>query len=88
MNQVTVRGLDKELEQRVRHLAENEHLSLNKAALRLMRRGAGLERSAASNTNAIGHQLDDFIGSWDNAQADEFDAAVKVFETIDMEQWQ
>lgn len=88
MNQLTLRGLDTELEQQLRRLAENEHISLNKAALRLMRRGAGLEPRSQPTPNVIGHQLDDFIGSWDATQQAEFDAAVKVFETIDTEQWQ
>lgn len=86
MNQLTLRGFDKELEQRIRQLAEQEHISLNKAALQLMRRGSGLDRSATSNV--IGNGLDDFIGSWSAAQAADFDEAVAVFEGIDPEQWQ
>ncbi|WP_232210364.1 hypothetical protein [Nitrococcus mobilis] len=45
MNQLTFRGLDKELERRIRQLAEQEHISMNKAALKLMRRGSGLDRA-------------------------------------------
>lgn len=86
MNQLTLRGLDSELEQYVRHMAATEHMSLNKAALRLMRRGAGLEQDG-SKTNGIGRRLDDFIGSWSDEQAAEFDAAVTAFETVDPEQW-
>lgn len=47
MNQLTLRGLDKELERRIREFAEQEHIFLNKAALKLMRRGAGLNHAAA-----------------------------------------
>ncbi len=43
MTQLTLRGLDPELEKRLRELAARDQLSLNKAALKLMRRGAGLE---------------------------------------------
>lgn len=87
MNQLTLRGLDKELDQRVRRLAQKERTSLNKAALHLMRRGAGMESTAAQSC-AIGDRLDDFIGSWTAAQAAEFDKAVATFEGIDAEQWQ
>ena len=49
MKQLTVRGLDEELSERVRRLAEHEHISLNQAALRLLRKGAGLPASSPSN---------------------------------------
>lgn len=87
MNQLTLRGLDKELERRIRQLAEQEHISLNKAALKLMHRGSGLDR-ATPESNVIGNRLDDFIGSWSAAEAADFDEAVAVFEEIDAEQWQ
>lgn len=87
MSQLTLRGFDKELERCVRQLAEQEHMSLNKAALHLMRRGSGLDRETP-DSNVIGDRLDDFIGSWSAAQAADFDDAVAVFEEIDTEQWQ
>ncbi len=34
MNQLSIRGFDKELERRIREVAKKRHLSLNKAALR------------------------------------------------------
>lgn len=87
MNQLTLRGLEKELERRIRQLAEQEHISMNKAALKLMRRGSGLDH-AAPDSNMIGDRLDDFIGSWSAEEAADFDNAVAVFEEIDAEQWQ
>jgi hypothetical protein len=87
MNQLTLRGFDKHLERRIRQIAKQEHVSLNKAALQLMRRGAGLD-SDAPDPYMIGDALDDFIGSWSAGQAEAFDAATTVFEKIDAEQWQ
>ncbi|MDN5850399.1 MAG: hypothetical protein L0H63_12320 [Nitrococcus sp.] len=87
MNQLTLRGLDKELEGCIRQLAEHEHISMNKAALKLMRRGSALDR-AGPDSNMIGDRLDDFIGSWNAADAADFDNAVAVFGEIDPEQWQ
>lgn len=86
MNQLTVRGFDKRLEQRIRQLAQRECVSLNKAALQLLRRGAGLD-SDASDPQAIGVNLDDFIGSWEESDAEAFDAAMAEFEEVDEEQW-
>lgn len=86
MNQLTLRGFDKELEQRIQQLAKQEHISLNKAALRLMRRGSGLDRETP-DSHEIGDQLDEFIGSWSPAEAADFDKAIAVFEQVDAEQW-
>ena len=88
MSQITLRGFDQELEQQIRQLAEQEHTSLNKAALKLVRRGANLERGAGAGTEVIGNQLNNFIGSWDNDQSRDFDQAVAVFQTVDAELWQ
>ncbi|MGH8225756.1 MAG: hypothetical protein ACRER1_06365 [Gammaproteobacteria bacterium] len=87
MTQLTVRGFDKRLAHRIRQIARHESISLNKAALKLMRRGAGLHDDA-SQINAIGDRLDGFIGSWDKTQAEEFERETSVFETVDAEQWQ
>ena len=87
MRQLTVRGFDDELSDRLRGLAQREGISLNQAALRLLRKGAGLS-DAARDTDKIGSSLDHLFGSWTREEADEFDAAVAEFETIDESDWQ
>lgn len=47
MKQLTIRGFDDELSERIRREAEEEGISLSKAALRLLRRGAGLPTAKA-----------------------------------------
>ena len=42
MNQITVRGFDDELADHIRRLAERDGTSLNRAALKLLRKGAGM----------------------------------------------
>ena len=42
MNQLTVRGFGDELGESIRRLAQREGISLNQAALKLLRKGAGL----------------------------------------------
>ena len=42
MNQLTVRGFDDELAERIQRLAKRDGTSLNQAALKLLRKGAGL----------------------------------------------
>jgi hypothetical protein len=66
MDRLSLHGLDKELVRRISELARREHLSMNTAALLLMRRGANLlERSPESA--AVGSALNRFIGRWSAA---------------------
>ena len=87
MNQLTVRGFDDELSAILHRLAKQEGISLNQAALRLLRKGAGLTDSSKGNPNAIGDSLDDLFGAWSRDEAESFDAALEVFETVDEAAW-
>ena len=86
LKQLTVRGFDSDLERRLRLEARSAGVSLNQAALRLLRRGAGLggERTAP---NAIGSALDHLIGTWSEADARSLQEATAVFERVDEEYW-
>jgi hypothetical protein len=86
LKQLTLRGFDPELERRLRIEARDAGVSLNRAALRLLRWGAGLggERSAP---NAVGSALDHFIGNWSDADARSLEQATAVFERVDEEFW-
>lgn len=86
MDQLTVRGFGDDLSAHIHRLAKREGISLNQAALRLLRRGAGLTDSK-ENPNAIGSSLDHLFGVWSRDEADSFDAALEVFETIDPTAW-
>ena len=63
MKQLTVRGFDDELAEAIRQLARHDGTSLNQAALKLLRRGAGLPDGQGDGRN-IGSGLDDLFGSW------------------------
>ncbi len=86
MNQITVRGFDDELSACLRRLAKREGLSLNQAALRLLRRGAGLAEGPVWE-ETVGDSFDRLIGSWTQADADEMEAALEELETIDETAW-
>ena len=86
MNQLTIRGLDDELSAAVCRLAKTEGISLSQAALRLLKKGAGLTDSK-ENRHAIGTSLDDLFGVWDQDEAESFDAALEIFETVDESAW-
>ena len=86
MNQLTVRGFDDVLSAKLRSLASQEGISLNQAALKLLRKGAGLTDDK-KNPNVIGDSLDDLFGTWSQEEADKFDAALEVFERVDESMW-
>lgn len=86
MKQLTVRGFDDSLAARIRSLAEREGISLNQSVLRLLRRGAGLT-DHAGDAGTVGPSLDHLIGSWSSEEADELDAALEEFDTIDEAIW-
>ena len=83
MRQLTVRGFDDELSNRLKGLAQREGISLNQAALRLLRKGAGLPETSG----AIGHSLDHLFGVWTQDEFEKFNKELEVFETIDEELW-
>lgn len=59
MTQLTLRGFDLELERALKRLARQQGVSLNQAALRLMRKGAGLESAVLE---PIGDAIEPFVG--------------------------
>lgn len=86
MKQLTVRGFDKDLERRLRDVAKTRGVSLNQAALILLREGAGLE-VPRRRANVVGDSLDDLIGSWSKAEEGEFLGAIGNLEEIDPSLW-
>lgn len=86
MNQITVRGFDDNLNASLHRLAKQEGISLHQAALKLMRKGAGLADSA-ERTDTIGFSLDRLMGTWTATKADELDCALEEFEAIDGSAW-
>jgi hypothetical protein len=86
MRQLTIRGFGKELERRIRRLARREGISLNKAVMRLLRQGAGLDGQVGPGAR-VGTALDHAIGTWTDAEADDFAEAVKDLERVETAFW-
>jgi hypothetical protein len=84
-SQLTIRGLDARLQREIRNLARREHLSLNKAAVRLLEKGAGLTEPMPADR--IGGSLDHLIGTWSEDEATAFLASIHSCEQIDPELW-
>ncbi|MDE0134482.1 MAG: hypothetical protein OXH86_05540 [Acidimicrobiaceae bacterium] len=86
MEQLTVRGFGDDLSDAMERFAETEGVSLNKAALRLLRKGAGLSEVADAD-DSIGSSLDHLIGSWSQEEYLEAVAVLKELDVIDEEAW-
>lgn len=81
MNQLTIRRLGNDLADRIKDLARCEGTSLNQAALKLLRKGIGLEE-ASEGTDTVGSSLDHLIGTWTQAESEELDSALEDFEMV------
>lgn len=86
LNQLTIRGFDDALESRIQQLAHQEGISLNRAVLKLLRRGAGLGKPGGS-ANTVGSALDHLIGTWTPEEAAEMERALEDLSQIDEAMW-
>ena len=71
---ITLRNLPAEVEKAILETGRREGISLNKATLRLLQRSL---RKPARNSD-----FDEFFGTWSDAEADEFDAALAEMRRI------
>ncbi len=86
MKQLTLRGFDLELEQRLQHIAETENTSLNKTVLKLLHQATGLKPKVFVKP-VIGDSLTPFLGLWTDEEADQFNSDIKYLDTVDDELW-
>ncbi len=87
LSQLTLRGFDAQLERRLREVARDRDLSLNRAALLLIRRGASLTAGAREEPAEVGGALDRFIGLWSRHDEEELLDAIQPFAEIDAGLW-
>ena len=71
---ITLRNLPAEVERAILETSRREGISRNKATLRLLQ--ASLHKPARNS------DFDDFIGTWSDAEADAFDAALAEMRRI------
>lgn len=83
--QLTLRGLDARVQREIRALARKERISLNKAAVRLLEKGAGVTTVQAEDR--IGASLDHLIGTWSAAEAKAFLTSIEACEQVDQDLW-
>ncbi len=85
VSQITLRGLEPRLLAEVQKVARRKGVSMNKAALSILKQGAGIDEP--SDTTRIGAAVDRFVGSWTKVEAGQFSKSIRSLEQVDEELW-
>lgn len=85
MKAITLRNIPPRLARAIEKTAARSGLSLNKAVIRLLEEGLGLDDGLRKPH--LYDDLDELAGSWTAEEAAEFDEALRGMRTIDPELW-
>lgn len=80
--QLTLRQIPEDVEQELRREAARNDTSLNRTAIAALRRGLGLPPPVRRRRD-----VSELAGKWTNAQAEDFEARLQIFENVDEERW-
>lgn len=86
MKQLSLRGFDRELERRIREIARKQRISLNRATISLLRKGAGLSEGD-KGADVVGDSMDFLIGKWSKEESEAFLKSISPLEQIDGSFW-
>lgn len=84
MTQITLRGMDPEIERNVRRLAKKKGKSLNRVILDMIYHHTGLKKE---DKIPPANSLRTLAGGWSEKDASEFLESIKSCEQIDEEMW-
>ena len=82
--QLSLRGVDRELERLLRREAQRRGLSLNQTVLRLLREALGI---AGPVRGRVFDDLDHLAGTWTEKEAEDFEARLREMRGLDEELW-
>jgi plasmid stability protein len=81
MQQITIRGLDCEVEKKIRDIASSSKKSINQVIKDIIHKNFNKKESPAAS-------LKQLAGGWNQKDAADFRAAIQPCEQIDDEMWQ
>lgn len=84
MAQITLRGMEQEVEQEIRRLARERGLSLSRTVLDIVCEYTGLKKG---KKRPAAHSLKKLAGGWTEKDAAEFLESIRSCEQIDEEVW-
>jgi hypothetical protein len=85
MGQITLRGMEPEMEREIRKMAKESGRSLNRVILDVLAKATGFDRG---KKRPRADSLRAMAGGWNQKEADEFYESIKSCEQIDREMWQ
>ena len=85
MTQLTIRNIEQQLHQALKHEANRKNTSMNRLVVHILKEAMGLKEQS---TQKVYHDLDHLAGTWSEEEFSEFEKATEAFEQIDEEMWQ
>lgn len=85
MKTFTIRGIDEELDSKLKSAAKNKSISVNQFIIKTLQKVMGLDKK--TNHTQRYHDLDFLFGTWDEEEFLEFQKSQEDFEKIDKEMW-
>jgi hypothetical protein len=83
MSQITVRGIDPEIEQKIRKMAKDSRESINNILVGIIR-----QKFQNKKHSYPSEDLKQLAGGWSHQDASAFLNSINSFEQIDQEMWQ
>jgi ribosomal protein L5 len=84
MTQITLRGIDDEVEKKIRRMAKEKGTSVNKVILELIHQQAAKKHK---RKEAVSESLKKLAGTWTKKQAADFMESIRSCEQIDEAVW-
>jgi len=85
MKAITIRGVDKDLENKLKGTAKSESLSVNQLILNSLRKSLGLGKNKIHTRQYS--DLNFLFGKWTEDEYEAFEKTQKNFQSIDAELW-
>ncbi|MDY6823081.1 MAG: antitoxin [Thermodesulfobacteriota bacterium] len=85
MKTITIRGIDPDLDQRLKQAASLKNKSINQLVLEFLRKDLGVEKE--KQYTRIYHDLDDLFGRWSEAEYRDIQDKIDQEREIDPELW-
>ena len=84
MGQITLRGMNPEIEAKIRQMARHQRKSINKLLLELISKNEMFQRAKPKPKTA---SLKKLAGGWSRNDSDRFFESISVCEQVDGELW-
>ena len=87
MRQITLRGIPENIETLAQEEAKSKGVSLNKAFISLLRRGAEQQATQRRKRTRVASEFSKFLGLWKEEDAATFDESLRHQRDIDKDLW-